>query len=1017
MQFGILGPLEVSDEGRRVEIAGHKQRALLASLLLHANEVVSLDRLIDELWGETPPPTAAKTLQAQVSRLRRSLNGDEDPAAHMRGPLQTRGHGYVLTVEPGQVDADRFQGMLEEARRARAEGKPEDAAEELRRALALWRGPALADFAYESFAQTEIARLDELQLTALEERIEADLALGRHAELVAELEALVARNALRERLRGQLMLALYRSDRQAEALHVYQEFRLALAEELGLEPSQGLQRLERQILEQDPELAAPARKLGPRPTRRRAGLFVLAGVLLLAAAVGAVVVLLVRDGGGETVAGSEDTIAGGNAGVLDPRTGELLATILLGTAPTSIAVGEGSVWVLDADDRTVSQIDPKERAVVRTFSTGSTPTDLAVGAGAIWVGNGVPQTRTALPESVSRFDPESAVVDETIPLSPASGPALIWVDQDSLRAHIAVADAAVWVVNPDLSVSRIDPRTNRVVAGVAGVQAVTVAAGEGDVWILSDGGEIVEIDPRTNAASKPIPVAAESLTALAVGGGAVWVADPLGGSVWRIDPDPDPILRSIPLEVGVGGVAFGEGAVWATNEISDEVYRIDPDTNEARVVSRMAAPRGVAVGEGGVWVTSAGPPSAEEALPASSCSEVVYGAPDSPRFLIASDLPLQGPARAATLPMTEAIRFVLEQRGFKAGPYTVGYQSCDDATAQAGGYDLYKCFSNAKAYARNPAVLGVVGPDNSGCAAVQIPIANQASGGALAMISLSNTHMGLTRPYPGMRPGEVEDRYPSGERNFVRIAAADHLQAVAGAQLVEELGARRLFVLTDGDPYFGTDVATAARNLGLEVVGSTRWSAEARSYERLARRIARARADAVFLGGFLYLNGGSLVRDLRARLGPDVALVAPDRFGPAADLIEAAGPAARGMYLSVYGLPNGELPPPGKRFLEEFEASRAGEPSPSNSAAYAAQATEILLDAIARSDGTRPSVTEELRRTIVEDGILGDIRFDENGDLVEGPVTIFRVVGRGHPGLVPGAVVDRVIIARADLLD
>ena len=124
MQFGILGPLEVSDEGRRVEIGGHKQRALLASLLLHANEVVSLDRLIDELWGETPPPTAAKTLQAQVSRLRRSLNGDEDPAAHMRGPLQTRGHGYVLTVEPGQVDVDRFQGMLEEARRARAEGNP-----------------------------------------------------------------------------------------------------------------------------------------------------------------------------------------------------------------------------------------------------------------------------------------------------------------------------------------------------------------------------------------------------------------------------------------------------------------------------------------------------------------------------------------------------------------------------------------------------------------------------------------------------------------------------------------------------------------------------------------------------------------------------------------------------------------------------------------------------------------------------------------------------------------------------
>jgi DNA-binding SARP family transcriptional activator/ABC-type branched-subunit amino acid transport system substrate-binding protein/DNA-binding beta-propeller fold protein YncE len=1019
MQFGILGPLEVSDEGRRVEIGGHKQRALLASLLLHANEVVSLDRLIDELWGETPPPTAAKTLQAQVSRLRRALNGDVDPATHMLGPLETRGHGYLLKVEPGQIDADRFQGMLEEARRTRAEGKPEKAAEELRRALALWRGPALADFAYEPFAQTEIVRLDELQLTAFEERLEADLALGRHTELIGELEALVARHPLRERLRGQLMLALYCSDRQAEALHVYQEFRLALAEELGLEPSQGLQRLERQILEQDPELAGPARRLGPRPARSRVRMLALAGALLLAAAVAAVVVLVLRDGGSETVNGREETIAGGSAGALDPRTGDLLATIPLGTSPTSIAVGEGSVWVLDADDRTVSQIDPRKRKLVRTFSTGSTPTDLAVGAGAIWIGNGVRQVRTALPESVSRFDPESAVVDETIPLHPAIDVVLYTVGHDSLRPHIAVTDAAIWVVNPDLRISRIDPRTNRVVTDVAGVRALSLAAGEGEVWIVNDEGEVVEIDSRTNAASKPISVGAESLTALAVGAGAVWAADPVDGIVWRIDPDPDrPIQHTISLKVGVGGVAFGEGAVWATNELTDEVYRIDPDTNEAQVVSRMPAPRGVAVGEGAVWVTSAGPPSAEEALPASSCDKLFYGGAGSARFVVASDLPLQGPDRAGTLPMTEAIRFVLEQRDFRAGQYTVGYQSCDDSTAQAGGYDLYKCFSNAKAYARDLAVLGVVGPLNSPCAGVQIPITNQAPGGGLAMISPSNTWADLTRPDPGEHENGF---YPSGERNFVRIAAADHLQAVADATLVKELDLQSVFVLSD-DSDFGPDVETAARNLGLEIVGSSGWNSEARDFDRLAGRVARTRADAVFIGGGFYPNGGALVRDLGARLGPDVALVASDRFSPVPDLLEAAGPAARGMYLSLSGMPNRELPPPGKRFLEEFEATRAGEPSPSNSAAYAAQATEILLDAIARSDGTRESVTRELLETTIEDGILGDIDFDENGDPVEAPVTIFRVVGKGRADLLPGfesfesAVVDRVITARADLL-
>jgi branched-chain amino acid transport system substrate-binding protein len=290
------------------------------------------------------------------------------------------------------------------------------------------------------------------------------------------------------------------------------------------------------------------------------------------------------------------------------------------------------------------------------------------------------------------------------------------------------------------------------------------------------------------------------------------------------------------------------------------------------------------------------------------------------------------------------------------------------------------------------------------------------------MISPSNTWTDLTRPDPSNRPGEPEVLYPSGERNFVRIAAADHLQTVADAQLVDELGARRLFVLSDRDfGTFRTDAETAARNLGLEIVGSSGWTSEARDFDRLAERIALTRPDAVFIGGFLYPNGGGLVRDLRARLGPDVALVGIDRFGPVPDLLEAAGPAARGMYLSTYGVPNGELPPPGRRFLQEFEATRAGEPSPSLSAAYAGQATEILLDAIARSDGTRSSVTRELRGTTVEDGILGDIRFDEYGDLVAGPVTIFRVVGKGRPGL-PGfeffedAVVDRVITARADLL-
>jgi DNA-binding SARP family transcriptional activator/ABC-type branched-subunit amino acid transport system substrate-binding protein len=1042
MEFRILGPLEVSDEGRRVELGGRKQRSLLAVLLLHANEVVSQDRLIDELWGERPPAAAAKTLHGYVSRLRKALDGEDDAPVHENGVLETRGHGYLLRVEPGQLDADRFQEMLEEARCARAEGKPEEAAEELRRALALWRGPALADFAYEPFAQTEIARLDELQLTALEERIEGDLALGRHAALVGELEALVVRHPLRERLRGQLMLALYRSDRQAEALHVYQEGRLALAEELGLEPSQGLQRLERQILAQDPALAPPARKERPRmvpaPARRHPGPAILLGVILLgvlAAAVAVAVLQLTRGRNAEPIEGP-------GVRMLDPKTGELLATIPLGTAPSTIAVGDESVWVLDANDRTVSRIDSQERTAAPPFSTASTPTDLAAGTGAIWIGNGPREVSatfggTILADSVSRLDPESSDVVETIPLprtSPQGGSL-------ATSQQIVVTGEAVWVINPDLTVSRIDPRTNERVARVKRIEAFNIAAGDGGVWIV-EGEGVAEIDPRTNALSRRIEVDAESLTALAVGGGDVWVADPVGGSIWRIDPHrlshprspapADAVLRQIPLEVGVGAIAFGEGALWAANELTGKVYRIDPRTNEGRVFARIASPRGLAVGEGAVWVTSAGPPSADAALPASACGEVFYGEGGSPRFLLASDLPLQNPGWTAfTGPMVEAIRFVLEQHDFQAGRYTVGYQSCDSSTAQAGASDLYRCSLNAKAFARNLDVIGVIGAFHSFCSFFQIPIANQAPEGPLAMISPSNTGLFLTRSYGVPPQSQLEELYPSGQRNYVRIAAAEHLQSVARAELARRLGVTSLFTLSPrsgaelaGSEWEFADMAAnagkVARSLGLEIAGYATWDPDARDFERLARKIADTGAEGVVINGVLGRNEGKLIRDLRAALGPRVPLIANDGFAAVPELFVAAGPAARGMYISTYGLPNNELPPVGKRFLKEFEASRAGEPSPYFSATYAAQATEILLAAIARSDGTRSSVTRELRRTRIEDGILGDIRFDQNGDLVEGPVTVFRVVGKGDRNSqdgYEGADVDRVVTARVDLLN
>src|SRR5438552_1017550 len=242
--FRILGPLEVSDETGPLLLGGQKQRAVLALLLLEPGRVVSIDRIVDALWGSSPPRTAMTSLQNFVSQLRKTLGSDV---------LETKAPGYRLRVEAGQLDLDRFRTLVENARAA----VPAERAARLREGLALWRGPPLADFAFETFAQPQIAQLEELRLTALEERVEADLEAGSHAELIGELEALVEEYPQRERLRGQFMLALYRSGRQAEALQTYQAGRRLLVEERGIEPVRELQQLHGGILRQEAGLQAP----------------------------------------------------------------------------------------------------------------------------------------------------------------------------------------------------------------------------------------------------------------------------------------------------------------------------------------------------------------------------------------------------------------------------------------------------------------------------------------------------------------------------------------------------------------------------------------------------------------------------------------------------------------------------------------------------------------------------------------------------------------------------------------
>jgi branched-chain amino acid transport system substrate-binding protein len=379
------------------------------------------------------------------------------------------------------------------------------------------------------------------------------------------------------------------------------------------------------------------------------------------------------------------------------------------------------------------------------------------------------------------------------------------------------------------------------------------------------------------------------------------------------------------------------------------------------------------------------------ALPASSCQAIYKGSAE-PDYIIASDLPLQGSSRTQTVEMTKAIKFALKQHNFKAGKYNIGYQSCDDSTAQAGKWDSGKCSANAHAYANNKKVIGVIGTFNSGCAEIVIPILNRAPDGPVGMVSPANTYVGLTHGGPGTAAGEPDKYYPTGKRNYIRIVAADDYQGASNALLAKQLGYKSVFIFNDKEAYglgVATDFRNAAKKLGLNIAGFTAWDPKASSYEALANRVQQSGADVVYLGGLECENGSKLIKDLRGKLGKDFPLIAPDGFSSFTDTWKNSGGAALGMYISVAGLPNEKLGPAGKKFVKDFGAEIGGTVNPYS--AYGAQAMEVMLTAIEKSDGSRGSVADNLLKTKVKDGILGTFSINENGDTTSNPVTQYKL--------------------------
>jgi branched-chain amino acid transport system substrate-binding protein len=392
----------------------------------------------------------------------------------------------------------------------------------------------------------------------------------------------------------------------------------------------------------------------------------------------------------------------------------------------------------------------------------------------------------------------------------------------------------------------------------------------------------------------------------------------------------------------------------------------------------------MAAGCGGDDNESGGGGGSIQALPSSSCTGIEYKGDGDPDYLIVSDLPLQGSSRTQTTQIVGAIRYLLDKQGWKAGDHKIAYQSCDDATAQAGKWDSGKCSQNANSYAGNDKVIGVLGTFNSGCAAIEIPVLNQAPNGGIAMLSPANTFVCLTEGGPGCEDTEPDKYYPTGNRNYARVVPHDAYQGAAVAEFMKEEGVKSVYVLNDKEAYglgVATNLRNAAEHLGIKIAGFEAWDPKASSYEGLFRKIGGTGADAVFLGGLIDENGAKVIKDKVAVLGKNdgkVKLFAPDGF-TTQQTIDEAGTAAAGMYMSVAGVPIDEFKGKGAEFAKAFKPTLGGKEIDPY-AIYGAQAAQVLLDAIAASDGSRADVIAKLFQTKVSNGYLGSFDINENGD-------------------------------------
>lgn len=570
--------------GRPLAVGGPRQRALLALLLVEANRVVARDRLLDALHGDQDHAASDRALRVQVSRLRAALE-----AGKLGDRLVARSPGYLLQVAPEELDLLRFEQLVAQARAAGRGGRHEEAIELFREADSLWRGRPLVDVEFVLSAGLEADRLEELRLAAIERRIDEELALGRHAEVIPDLERLVAQHPFREAARGQLMLALYRSGRQADALAAYRSGRRLSVEGLALEPGRDLRELEQAILRQDDSLDPPgASKPPPKepgasrtPPRRR----VYAAAVCLLVAAGLVVAFASRVG---TTSAQVHPLVGNGLMLVSTDSGRRLAAVQLRAPAAHIADGLGALWVTEPSANSVERVDAHAHAVTQTIPVGGSPAGIAVADGDVWVAN-------TLDGTLSRIDGDTRSVVQRVRVGTRPGAVL-------------AADGSVWVANSgDGTISRVDPVRGRVVRVIrVGNGPSCLAASAETLWVCNeDDGTVTRIEMRDNDPVDTINVG-EAPSAIAPAPGGVWLLDRLDSTVSRVDATSDAVVETRAIGGRPAGLAVTAPTLWVSNDGTGEVVRLDghdePTTERVRVGVRADD---VLATADGLWVAAA----------------------------------------------------------------------------------------------------------------------------------------------------------------------------------------------------------------------------------------------------------------------------------------------------------------------------------------------------------------------------------------------------------------------------